>query len=139
MKKTLAYILCYIFWIITTATTFLLFLAGREFYLKVMAFFIRDRWVGSAVDRFLFVGIAILWLALVIYVEAYYRNGVKKGDLVQRFLYVTGIELLVLFTFHNVPLAIARIAFTPLEITIALSELGGAIALIFLALRRRVV
>ncbi|MCX7796088.1 MAG: hypothetical protein N2380_06170 [bacterium] len=139
MRKTLAYILCYIFWIITTATMFLLFLAGREFYLKVMAFFIRDRWVGSAIDRFLFVGIAILWLAIVIYAEAYYRNGVKKGDLIQRFLYITGIELLVLFVFHNVPLALARIAYTPLEITIALAELGGAIALIFVALKKRVV
>lgn len=139
MKKMLSYILCYIFWVITTATTFLLFLAGREFYLKVMAFFIRDRWVGSAIDRFLFVGIAIFWLAIVIYIESYYRNGVKRGDLIQRFLFVTGIEFLVLFTFHNVPLAMARIPFTPLEIVIALTELGGAIVLISIALKKRVV
>ncbi len=139
MKKILSYILCYIFWVITTATTFLLFLAGREFYLKVMAFFIRDRWVGSAIDRFLFVGIAIFWLAIVIYIESYYRNGIKKGVLIQRFLFVTGIEFLVLFTFHNVPLAIARITFTPLEVVIALVELGGAIALISIALKKRVV
>lgn len=139
MRRILSYILCYIFWIISTATTFLLFLAGREFYLKVMAFIIRDRWIGNALDKFLFVGIAILWLAIVIYIEAYYRTGVKKGDLIQRFLYVTGIELLFLFTFHNVPLAIARIGVTPLEVMIALAELGGAVALIFVALKKRVV
>lgn len=139
MKRTLSYILCYIFWIISTATTFLLFLAGREFYLKVMAFVIRDRWIGNALDKFLFVGIAILWLAIVIYIEAYYRAGIKKGDLAQRFLFVTGIELLCLFTFHNVPLAIARIGLTPLEAIIALTELGGAIVLLFVALRKRAV
>jgi len=135
----MSYVLCYIFWIISTATTFLLFLAGREFYLKVMAFIIRDRWIGNALDKFLFVGIAILWLAIVIYIEAYYRAGIKKGDLVQRFLLVTGIELLCLFTFHNVPLAIARIGLTPLETIIALTELGGAVLLLFVALRKRAV
>jgi hypothetical protein len=139
MKKALGYILCYILWVISTATTFLLFLAGRGFYLKVMAFIIRDRWIGNALDKFLFVGIAVLWLAIVIYIEAYYRAGVKKGDLLQRFLLVTGIELLCLFTFHNVPLALARIRFTLLEVMIALSELGGAIILLFVALKKRVV
>lgn len=139
MKKTLAYVLSYIFWIITVGTTFLLFLAGREFYLKVMAFIIRDRWIGNALDKFLFVGLAILWLAIVIYVEAYYREGVKKDILTKRFLFVTGIQLLILFFFHNVPLAIARIGFSPIEVLIALGELGGAIILIFFGLKSRVV
>lgn len=139
MKKSLAYVLSYIFWVITAGSTFLLFLAGREFYLKVMAFIIRDRWIGNALDKFLFVGLAILWLAIVIYVEAYYREGVKKDSPVRRFLFVTGIELLILFLFHNIPLAIARISLTPIEVLIALGELGGAIILIFFALKRRVV
>ncbi len=139
MKKNLAYVLCYIFWFITIGITFLLFLAGREFYLKIMAFIVTNRWIGNAIDKFLFLGLAILWLAMVIYVEAYYREGVKNDSLINRFLFVTGIELLVLFIFHNVPLAIARIGFTPVEILIAIIELGGAIALISLALRKKMV
>jgi len=131
--------LSYIFWFITVGITFLLFLAGREFYLKIMAFIITNRWVGNAIDKFLFVGLAILWLAMVIYVEAYYREGVKNDSLINRFLFVTGIELLILFIFQNIPLAIARIGFTPTEILIALIELGGAIALISLALRKRMI
>ncbi|HPC77198.1 MAG TPA: hypothetical protein PK811_02575, partial [bacterium] len=90
MKKNLAYVLSYIFWFITVGITFLLFLAGREFYLKIMAFIITNRWVGNAIDKFLFVGLAILWLAMVIYVEAYYREGVKNDSLINRFLFVTG-------------------------------------------------
>lgn len=138
MKKNLAYVLSYIFWVITAGTSFLLFLAGREFYLKVMAFIIRDRWIGNALDKFLFVGLAILWLAIVIYVEAYYREGVKKDSPVRRFLFVTGIQLLLLFIFHNVPLAIARIGLTPVEVLIALGELGGAVILILFGLKSRV-
>ena len=76
---------CYIFWAITVASTFLLLLAGREFYLKIMAFVIKSGWVGGAIDKFLFVGAGILWLAVVIYIEAYYREGVKRTTLLKGF------------------------------------------------------
>ncbi|HPU08140.1 MAG TPA: hypothetical protein PK844_02360 [Candidatus Atribacteria bacterium] len=138
MKKNLAYVLCYIFWAITVASTFLLLLAGREFYLKIMAFVIKSGWVGGAIDKFLFVGAGILWLAVVIYIEAYYREGVKKDDLVKRFLFVTGIEILILFIFHTIPLAIAGVGFTPVEGMIAIGELGVAIALLFVTRRRKI-
>lgn len=138
MKKNLAYVLCYTFWAITVASTFLLLLAGREFYLKIMAFVIESGWVGSAIDKFLFIGIGILWLAVVIYAEVYYREGIKRGDLVRRFLFVVGIEALILFIFHTIPLAIAGVGFTPVEIIIALGELGIAIVLLSVTRRKKI-
>ncbi|MGB9681965.1 MAG: hypothetical protein ACP5RW_09045 [bacterium] len=139
MKKTLSYILCYIFWIVTLASSFFLFLLGREFYLKIMALLNTNRWSAGAIDKFLFLGLAILWLAFAIFTEAYYRKGVENSTLLPRFFYVTGIELLVLFFIQNIPLALVGLRFSLLEIILALGELLIGILLIFIAFTRKMV
>lgn len=139
MKKTLSYVLCYILWILTLAFSFFLFLTGREFYLRIMALLETNRWAAGAIDKFLFLGLAILWLAFIIFTEAYYRKGAENNTLFPRFFYVTGIELLILFFFQNVPLALLGIKFSWLEIILAIAEVGIGVFLIFIAFRKKVV
>jgi len=139
MKKTLSYVLCYILWILTLAFSFFLFLVGREFYLRIMALLNTNRWSAGAIDKFLFLGLAILWLALIIFAEAYYRKGAEDNTLFPRFFYITGIELLILFFFQNIPLALAGLKFSWLEIILALAEFVIGIFFLFIAFRKKVV
>jgi uncharacterized membrane protein YhdT len=104
-----------------------------------MALLETNRWAAGAIDKFLFLGLAILWLAFIIFTEAYYRKGAENNTLFPRFFYVTGIELLILFFFQNVPLALLGIKFSWLEIILAIAEVGIGVFLIFIAFRKKVV
>jgi hypothetical protein len=43
--------------------------------------------------------LGLAWIILMVVVEEYFRTGVKKGVLIQRFALVFGIEMLLIFIF----------------------------------------
>jgi hypothetical protein len=104
-----------------------------------MALLTTNRWSAGAIDKFLFLGLAILWLAFAIFTEAYYRKGAETNTILPRFFYITGIELLILFFIQNIPLALIGLRFSLIEIVIALAELLIGILLIFIAFTKKVV
>lgn len=133
----MSYFLCYLLWAITGALGFLDLIAARSLSLTVMGVVSLSRWVAPAIDKFIFLTLGILWLALVIFCEYYYRRSLLKKKLWQSFFLITGIELLFLFLAHITPhllIGLRGLNWFNLLI-IAGGEGGGGAVLLFLALR----
>jgi hypothetical protein len=77
------------------------FFISRNAYLGALTLYARDSvtrgWQTSFLDKVLAITIGLLWLAVVIVVEVYFRRGVQKQDLLRRFVKVVGIEFLTIF------------------------------------------
>jgi len=123
-------------WVVTAALGFLDLIAARNLSLTIMAAVSLSRWVAPAVDKFIFLGLGIVWLALVIFTEYYYRDSVPKKKLWQSFSLITGIELSFLFVAHAAPLLILGLRNLNWINCLAMgAECAAGTVLLFLALR----
>ncbi|MCX7846287.1 MAG: hypothetical protein N2312_06715 [Dictyoglomaceae bacterium] len=129
-------ILCYILWLITTIFTFYLLLLFRGFYLKIMPFITKNILVINFVDKLLFIIFVILALGIIMGIESYYRKGIFKNNLLQRFLYITGIEIFLLFIFQYLPPSLYGAFPNIFQIFIGILELGLALFLIYISQRK---
>jgi len=63
------WILVYLFWFITAGLGFLCLISARSLSLSILYLFSVSRWAASAVDKMIFLILAVLWLVLVIFAE----------------------------------------------------------------------
>lgn len=85
----------YLLWLISAALGVADMLVAR-IVLRAVAFELgADRWSLSAIEKFGFLALGIVWLALVYVCEARYQKdaAVGMGRLVRRFAWVMGIEV----------------------------------------------
>ena len=135
LRLIFPHVLCYLLWVVTIALSFLNLLAARNLSLSIMSALSVRSWSVSAIDKFTFLLLAIVWLALAIFSEYYYREGTSKNRLWKNFSLVTGIQLLFLFASHLLPLLLVGIrSFTWMSYVLFAGELGGGLVLLVTAL-----
>lgn len=105
-SKILGYFSAYFLWIVVLLTAILFgLLSQNTFQMLAALFYIDEKFMREMLVRFLdrtyFVILGLIWLILMIVVEEYFRNSVKKGIYVlfYRFALVFGIELILIFVF----------------------------------------
>ncbi len=138
MKRiNLKYVLCYIFWLITSLFTLYLLLLFRSSYLKIMPFITRNILVINFIDKLLFIVFAVIALVIIMGTETYYKKGITQNILIQRFFYITGIEIIFLFLFQYIPSYLYGIFPSISQLLIGFLEIGLAILLIFISKRKK--
>lgn len=90
------YLLAYLFWFISVALAFVNLLKWRSTAMVVLGITTWDRYVEHALNQFGFLFLALFGLAVIVFTEYYYRTGVEKNRLFNRFFLVTLIELVIL-------------------------------------------
>ena len=98
------HLLAYLAWAAVLALGIWVLLLSRDAVLGVVATLTADTpsvvartWRLTAVERFYVIAAGLVWLAMMVAVEFYFRNGIHHGQLRQRFARVFGAEMLVLF------------------------------------------
>jgi hypothetical protein len=86
------YIACYTLWIAFSALAFVIIDRTRVVLFDLMAISVADRWIVSAVDKFGFVTLGLLWLVAVLVIESYLRHGVERRRLWRRAALVLAAE-----------------------------------------------
>ena len=66
--------------------------------------------------------IVLIWLILMLLVEEFYRRGIKKNKLLQRFSGITGIEMILIFISDLGILFVQDWAANPLRYLILVGE-----------------
>ncbi len=134
IKQIIPFLLCYLLWVITAALAFLNLLVARRLFLVILSVFSVSSWSATAIDKVSFIFLGVVWLALVVFSEYYYRSGISKNKLWKNFSLVTGIQLLFFFTARITPLLIVgERRFTWVNYLLAAGELGGGIVLLITA------
>ena len=100
-KRVFSFLLCYGFWILTMVLGFLALVGGRDLGIAVFALFSANLKLAILVDKVGFFFFGVLGLAIIVLSEGYYRQGVQKGLLPERFGLVLGMELLFLTGCHG--------------------------------------
>jgi hypothetical protein len=101
MKKILSYVAAYLMWILAAALGVWLMLISRSAFLGAFALYAGDSvqraWQVRFFDKVFSIAIGLLWLVAMIFVEQYFRTGVRRHSLLVRFARVAGPELLAVF------------------------------------------
>jgi len=102
MNKVIKYASAYAMWIVDLGLAGWLFYISRTVLLGILALSNQaGEWEYSKavnlIDRVFTVVFGLGWLALAIIAEDYFRTGVKKENLLNRFARVTGTMLLCIF------------------------------------------
>lgn len=102
MNKVLKYASAYGIWIVDLGLAAWLFYLSRTVFLGLLALSGQaGEWqfakTVNLIDRVVTVVLGLGWLAFVIITEDYFRKAVKKGNLLRRFVRVTGPVLLCIF------------------------------------------
>jgi hypothetical protein len=144
MRRTSAYILAWLLWAITIIigafVTYMIYdaipkavrvvisaAAGNDPHLMFQA-----KYTGDAVDRLVLIVLALVLIVWLVFVEAYYRAGVDRGELARRFAMLATIEFGTLFVALAIQVIVSSIlglfTFSGLSITLgalALTVLGS--------------
>jgi len=85
----------YLLWLMSAALGVADLFVARTLLRAVAVALGADQWSLPAIEKFGFLALGILWLALVYVCEALYQKdaAVSMGRLVRRFAWVTGIEV----------------------------------------------
>jgi|YelNatPaOPRAMG01_1025707.scaffolds.fasta_scaffold01546_6 hypothetical protein len=134
-SKFLNYLICYIFWAISSSFAIYLVLVARSFYLKIMPFLTRNIWAINFWDKLFIVLIATIGLCFIIGLESYYQKGMKKNKLFARFFLITGIEILILFMLQNIPLFLYGFNFSIINSLLKFGQLIFGLFLIVISQR----
>jgi len=102
MAKIIKYVGAYLMWIVDLGLSFWLLLMSRTVFLGLFALSYKG---GNLVyaqrvdfaDKVFSILLGLGWLVFMIIVEAYFRSGASRDDLLKRFANVTGPVLLVIF------------------------------------------
>jgi hypothetical protein len=140
LKKLLSYALAYVMWLASFLLWVLFLFRSREaisgllirFYLN--GAFQRQK-VFQSFNQFYFYLGGLVWLVLMIVVEQYFRDGVKKGSLIRRISKIIGPELLLLFVADLLRKVSAT--FTVLDWVILAAELIIGAGLVWISIRMK--
>jgi hypothetical protein len=102
MAKIIKYAGAYLMWIVDLGLSFWLFLMSRTVFLGLFAVSYKG---GNLVyaqrvdfaDKVFSILLGLGWLAFMIIVEAYFRAGASRDDLLKRFASITGPVVLAIF------------------------------------------
>jgi hypothetical protein len=96
-------------------------------------------YVLNTVDRFSVVGLGVLSVLIVVFIEHYFRTGSEQRQLLRRFVLVTAIEVGILFIALTIQAAfLATLGlFTIWSLLVPLITLGATVALSWLWTRIR--
>jgi hypothetical protein len=105
-KTLLHYFFIYLVWVFICALgLWTAFMVRNSIFSTMMVVYAKDEitrfWVVRALDKFIFIGLGLLWLALVVIAEDYLKKSAEKHDLFKRFAWIGGIEI-TLFSILNV-------------------------------------
>ena len=100
LRGTVEFVVQHIFWLVSCAGTLYLMLQTRSALLYGTARLVQGLPVGDSLvvvtDNWSIILIAIAAIVCVVMIEYFYMHAKSFGNLVSRFLVVTGIELLVM-------------------------------------------
>ncbi len=102
MAKIIKYVSAYLMWIVDLGLAFWLFVISRTVFLGLFALSYKGGQLVYAqrvdfADKVFSILLGLAWLVFMIIVEAYFRSGVSREDLLKRFAKVTGPVLLGIF------------------------------------------
>lgn len=102
MTKIIKYAGAYVMWVVDLGLAFWLVFISRTVYLGIFALFYKQgAWAYShrvdLADKVFLLILGLGWLVFMIVVEAYFRAGAGRDDLLKRFARVTGPVLLSIF------------------------------------------
>lgn len=106
--KPLQYFEVCILIIITGILGLLDWLMLREMILSLLSVSSIDPWSWSAIDKFTFVLFGMIWLVVVYLSTYYYKKGAVNKRLWSYFLFITGVEIIILFLTHILPTIVGR-------------------------------
>src|SRR5512138_3581568 len=89
------YLLCYAFWAITAALGLFNGMIVRQWIRENYVRLKLDQWGFNAVDQAGMIVIALVLVSALIALDYYYRGGLQKGRLLQRFRNCTAALLIV--------------------------------------------
>ncbi len=107
-----AYFLAYAVWVISGAFITLPLLYGPPAVSGILQVLDATRWAISAVQRFGFVGVGLLWLVAVLLSEHYLRTSVGQGELgkaIRKVATSTGIVVVVTGVVYFLPALLSRV------------------------------
>ena len=87
-----SYVACYLLWLVTAVVGLLDLAAARVWLHEGYVLLGLSPWGFAAARNFGLLLLALAWLGGVLYVEAYYRDGVAKRRLWQRFAVITAVQ-----------------------------------------------
>ncbi len=96
LKKIVNYAAVYLVWIFSSAIAMYAMIKSWEDILLVYTALGWSRWGRNAVSNFSIIILGIICLVMVLIIQHYYEEGLKKGQLPKRILRVTLIEAVVL-------------------------------------------
>ncbi len=101
MRSWPGYALAYLMWIVTLFLGVWIFLIGRNLFLVILVQVSSNTYQSTVQARFgeriFSIVLGLIWLVMMIGSEEYYRTGVLKKRLHERWSAVVGTELLVIF------------------------------------------
>ena len=102
MIRIIKYLGVYVLWVVDLGLAFWLIFISRTVFLGIFALFYKEgAWVYSRrvdlADKVFLLILGLGWLVFMIVVEAHFRAGALRDDLLKRFARVTGPVLLGIF------------------------------------------
>lgn len=102
MAKIIKYVSVYLMWIVDLGLAFWLLVISRTVFLGLFALSYKGGQLVFAdrvnfADKVFSILLGLAWLVFMIIVEAYFRSGASRQDLLKRFAKVTGPVLLGIF------------------------------------------
>jgi hypothetical protein len=102
MAKTIKYVSAYLMWVVDLGLAFWFFIISRTVFLGIFALSYKSGQLVYAqrvdfADKVFSILLGLAWLIFMIIVEAYFRAGASRDDLLKRFASVTGLVLLGIF------------------------------------------
>jgi hypothetical protein len=132
------WIAVYALWALSVAVGFGLLLISREAFFIAYDVLGLHEFTRVALDKFLFLFASLAVVAVVVYLEHYYRVGMENRQLLERFFRATGIELLVIFGLQAfMEIAIGGGGRVPLRGLIAIELVVGIVFLLIAGRRKR--
>jgi hypothetical protein len=103
MTRLFKYLAAYGLWLVDLGLSFWLILVFRTVYLGIFALYYKPGGLAYAhrvgfADKMFILILGIGWLIFMIVTESYFRNGVERHDLFNRFARVTGPVVLGVFS-----------------------------------------
>lgn len=100
----------YALWLLIIVASLLVILAIRDLYQMAMVLTTWHRYTVHAVNQFATLGLILILVVVVVAVEGYFRNGLKKGQLTYRFWYVFAIISATLAAVLGIRVALEALA-----------------------------
>jgi hypothetical protein len=145
VKTLLNYFFIYLVWVFICAMgLWTAFMIRNSIFNTMMVVYAKDEitrfWVVRALDKFIFIGLGLLWLALVVIIEDYLKNSLEKNDLFKRFAWIGGIEITLFSVLNTYLYTMGGGRLTDFSILLlggGGTLLGVALIVVYVVLRRK--